>query len=164
MQVLLTFILFLQQKMPQGFLCYAVMIKHAQHWHCSCLHIPYGGPLSLQHPTPGLHNSMCMFVVCEKQSKGRGKSAHPPKKKRQHSLTLTFYHRVAVVIIICRSDTVQMMSILGDKFLYLEVVGWVGGLWQCHISKCELGQFLKTIIYDCLDVVCWCHDHNGCLP
>lgn len=34
-----------------------VIIKCAVHWHHSCLHIPCGGPLSLQHPAPRLHNA-----------------------------------------------------------------------------------------------------------
>lgn len=41
----------------------------SQHWHCSCLHIPHGGPLSSQHPAPGLHNATYVHVgsMCEKE-------------------------------------------------------------------------------------------------
>lgn len=60
MQVLLTRIVCYDRRLDV--LCYVVMIKCAQHRHCSCLHIPYGGPLSLQHPARGLHNAKYMHV------------------------------------------------------------------------------------------------------
>lgn len=71
LQVLFTLTLSLLHKMP-GVLCYAVMIKCAQHWHCSCLHIPYWGPLSLQHPAPVLHNPTYVHAGSMWERKGGG--------------------------------------------------------------------------------------------